>query len=59
MFLIAVDEDGSPIYSTSYNSNSYARGLLDAVGIQYENPESDGIILSNWDNPVAPRYFGK
>ncbi|MCL2046890.1 MAG: hypothetical protein FWG88_10965 [Oscillospiraceae bacterium] len=54
MSLITVDENGSPIYSSSYNSNSYARGLLDAAEVAYNDPVGRH---PNWEYPVPNQYF--
>ncbi|MCL2049737.1 MAG: hypothetical protein FWG87_13540 [Defluviitaleaceae bacterium] len=46
VYLVAID-----------NSNSYARGILEAVGLSPTLPS--GVIVPGWEKPVAPSYFGK
>jgi len=38
----------------TYNSNSFTKGLLDAVGITVNTPKSN---LAGWDKPVSIESF--
>ena len=44
-----------PIIAQGYNSNSYARGLLNSVGL---NPKPKG-ILPGWQVKIKPGFFGR
>jgi hypothetical protein len=56
--LVDVYDDYLDAYYTvqGYNSNSFIRGLLDAVEIEAPNPK---YILPGWTTPLHEKYFGK